>query len=150
MNPATNKIYVANVVGNSVAVIDGLRNSISSVPVGINPGQVVVNALTNKVYVANSSSSSVTVIDGATKSTQTVSVQGNPEELLVDPLSNIIYVTYAGIPALTKLDGANNTIFTLPLGPSNESYTQILLAMNVGTDAYGNQYVSPDATFVEP
>ena len=109
-----------------------------------------MNALTNKVYVANSSSSSVTVIDGATKSTQTVSVQGNPEELLVDPLSNIIYVTYAGIPALTKLDGANNTIFTLPLGPSNESYTQILLAMNVGTDAYGNQYVSPDATFVEP
>ena len=72
LNPATNKIYVANYGSASVTVIDGATNSTTPVIVGTDPTAVAVNPVTNKIYVANYGSANVTVIDGATNSTTTV------------------------------------------------------------------------------
>ena len=67
VNPATNRIYVNNVNGASVTVIDGASNTvITNVPVGAGPEDMRLDSATNRVYVANRNSSSVTVIDGAT------------------------------------------------------------------------------------
>src|SRR3989440_3891947 len=65
-NPVTNKIYVANVFGSNVTVIDGANNTTATVPLpaGSSPQAVAVNPVTNKIYVANTSSNTVTVIDG--------------------------------------------------------------------------------------
>ena len=56
VNPVTNRIYVANDLGNSVTVIDGATippAAVATVPVGLFPSAIAVNPVTNKVYVAN-------------------------------------------------------------------------------------------------
>src|SRR2546422_894162 len=65
LNPVTNKIYVANVISNTVTVINGADNTTTTVSVGNGPQSIAVNPVTNKIYVANGVSANVTVIDGA-------------------------------------------------------------------------------------
>src|SRR5712664_1548973 len=73
VNPVTNQVYVVNVGGSSVTVIDGATNNTTTVAAGTGPVSLAVNPVTNKVYVANfSGAGDVTVIDGATNTTTTV------------------------------------------------------------------------------
>src|ERR1700685_4597485 len=51
VNPVTNKIYAVGSGG--LMVIDGATNATTTVPVGVNPGNIAVNPTTNKVYVLN-------------------------------------------------------------------------------------------------
>jgi YVTN family beta-propeller protein len=62
VNPATNKIYVANEESNSVTVIDGVTNGMTTVPTGGGPYALAVNPRTNKIYVANIYTANVTVL----------------------------------------------------------------------------------------
>src|SRR5580704_8735427 len=66
VNPATNKVYVANYDSGTLTVIDGATNVPVAVTVGGKPIAVAVNPVSNKVYVANYDSGTLTVIDGAT------------------------------------------------------------------------------------
>src|SRR5713226_1527238 len=79
VNPVTNKIYITNLVGNTVTVIDGASNAATTVTVSSSPDAVAVNPVTNKIYVANFGSSNVTVIDGANNNaSKQVTVGTNP------------------------------------------------------------------------
>ena len=132
VNPATNKIYVAN--GNygktTVTVIDGATNSTATVTdPNANGNQfilaanaVAVNPVTNRIYVANNGSpGNVTVIDGETNSTTTVSDPNgiSPNAVAVNDATNKIYVANGGAyPAanhgtVTVIDGATNSTTTL-------------------------------------
>ena len=51
VNPVTNKIYVTNLHGSSVTVIDGATNSTTTVATGTFPTCLAVNPVTNKIYV---------------------------------------------------------------------------------------------------
>src|SRR5690242_8624064 len=51
VNPATNKIYVANSGSASVTVIDGTTMAGTPVAVGTNPTALAANPATNKVYI---------------------------------------------------------------------------------------------------
>jgi YVTN family beta-propeller protein len=62
VNSVTNKIYVANMGGDTVSKIDGPTRAVTSLPVGDEPDALAVNATTDKVYVANYNDSTVTVI----------------------------------------------------------------------------------------
>jgi len=64
VNPATNKVYVANsVVPGTVSVINGQRNTVTAtIPVGAAPFGVAVNPKTGTVYVTNSGDGTVSVI----------------------------------------------------------------------------------------
>jgi YVTN family beta-propeller protein len=76
VNEATNTIYVANTVANTVSVINGAtcnatvhtgcgqRAAVASV--GLSPRRVAVDELTNTIYVTNAGSNSVTMLDGRT------------------------------------------------------------------------------------
>src|SRR6185437_1595028 len=71
VNPITNRIYVADGGyyssgnGNTVSVIDGQTNTVSSkVQVGQFPFGIGINTVTNKIYVGNAVSATVSVIDG--------------------------------------------------------------------------------------
>jgi YVTN family beta-propeller protein len=78
VNSTTNKIYVVNCGqgpgdttpnwDGTMTVIDGTDNSTTTVPVGLHPDAVAVNAATGQVYVANEGDNTVTVIDGAAAS----------------------------------------------------------------------------------
>jgi YVTN family beta-propeller protein len=116
VNPVTNKIYVANITGNSVTVIDGATNTTATVATGIYPIRLAVNPVTNKIYVANYNDSSVTVIDGATNTTATVAAGSNPIRVAVNPVTNKIYIANYSSSSVTVIDGATNAATTVATG----------------------------------
>ncbi len=104
VNPATNKVYVANGGSNDVTVIDGATNATTTVTAGTGPQAVAVNPATNKVYVANYASNNVTVIDGATNATTTVAAGTHPRAVAVNPATNQIYVANFVSSNVTVID----------------------------------------------
>ena len=122
VNPATNKIYVANDGSNDVTVIDGASGLTTAVAVGTSPRSIEVNTVTNKIYVANSGSSNVTVIDGNTNSTSTVFAGIGPIAVGVNAVTNKIYVANtAGNVAV--INGATNAVAFVPAGTSPRAIT---------------------------
>ncbi len=125
VNRRTNLIYVANTgggSGNTVSVIEGLTNTVSTtLVVGLEPFGVAVNPLTSRIYVSNHVSDSVSVIDGDPLSPNfhtviaTIPVGNEPEEFAINPLTNRIYVSNwnAGAAStVSVIDGASNTVLT--------------------------------------
>ncbi len=130
VNSITNKIYVANLYGNTVTVIDGAtNNTIATVDVGEFPNEVAVNPVTNEIYVTNLcgtdhscySSGTVTVINGSTNNPTTINVGYYPYGLAVNSTTNKVYVadrtcwvapcTYSG--SVTVINGGTNSTQTV-------------------------------------
>ncbi|WP_409344285.1 Ig-like domain repeat protein [Paenibacillus sp. MBLB4367] len=114
VNPATNRIYVANSGTATVTVISGEDNATVQVPVGFNPQAVAVNPITDNIYVANRDSNTVTVIDGRTNSPAAISLKvgtisaTGPQALAVNPVTNKIYVADFLSNMVTVIDGETN------------------------------------------
>jgi DNA-binding beta-propeller fold protein YncE len=145
VNPATNRIYVAN-SDWGVTVIDGNTDATVTVvdPNASNSADVAVNVSTNKIYVANMGQyhvgmrGNVTVIDGATNATTTVTDPGavTPSAIAVNPKTNRIYVANQILAFnepnrgnVTVIDGATNatTTVTAPdaIGPQAIAVNQV-------------------------
>ena len=117
VNPSTNRIYVANAIGNKVIVIDGATNFIVA-QVSVNtPHGIGVNPATNRIYVSDSANS-VSVIDGASNAVvMTIPVGSGPFGVGVNPATNRIYVANNGSNNVSVVDGATNTVVaTVPVG----------------------------------
>jgi YVTN family beta-propeller protein len=136
VNPATNKVYVANQLSRRVTVIDGATLNTTPVAVDTGPSAVAVNPVTNKIYVASWYSNSVTVIDGATNNTTPVPVGSAPAAVAVNQATNKIYVANSGSNNVTVIDGATNGTATVAAG----SYPQLVAVNPVTNKVYvGNQ-----------
>jgi YVTN family beta-propeller protein len=150
VNPATNKVYVGNVVGGSVTVFDSASNVNKTVEVGSNPYALAVNPVTNKIYVANSPAyptpGSVSVIDGASDTvTATVATGTNPDALAVNPVTNMIYVANSSAGSVTIIDGATNQATNLAVGSAPQA-----VAVNPVTNAvYVANYDSNTVTVID-
>ena len=113
INPATNRIYVANSCGNNpacpapfaqgtVTVIDGAtNNTLAVINVGYFPYGVAVNSSTNKIYVVNAcgndatcnSDGTVSVIDGASNTVlASPTIGSDPNVPVINATTNRIYV----------------------------------------------------------
>ena len=158
VNALTNKIYVANLHGNSVTVIDGASNNTTTVRVGAYPLALAVNSTTNKIYVANTcgnddtcgSLGTVTVIDGATNNTTTIMAGSHPQDIAVNPVTNKIYalnqcghdIRCLGFTTatVTVIDGATNNTSTI-----NAGVLPYFLAVNTVTNQiYVSNYCGND------
>jgi YVTN family beta-propeller protein len=108
VNPNTNRIYVANLGGETVSVIDGATNLvIATIPVGVKPVGVGVNPVTDRVYVSNLASGTVSVIDGTTNTVVNTIPVFDPGTVGIDQGRNRIYV--AGFDTFV-IDGSTDTI----------------------------------------
>ena len=118
VNPATNKIYVANNASGNVTVFDGATFTATTVadPTASGPIALAVNPVTNKIYVANYGSATVTVINGFMNTFTTVNVGTNPRAIALDPLTNQVYVANNGSATVTVIDGATNNTTTVTVG----------------------------------
>jgi YVTN family beta-propeller protein len=111
-------IYVANSASNSMSVIDGSNNSVTSVLTGTFPYGVAVDSATNRVYVTNNSDDSVSVFTGAGVPVGLIvdpSLEG-PLGVAVNPVTNTIYVANGGCPCGTTvsvINGLTNTVVTV-------------------------------------
>src|SRR5215472_3239942 len=124
VNPATNRIYVAN-AGDGIhpsngSVIDGNPNLVTAeVTVGPYPCAIAANSVTNKIYVSDGTDS-MTVIDGATNSTKSISVSGGSSVCVVavDTAINRIYCLNGGTATFSVIDGATNNVSMVPVAVS--------------------------------
>ncbi|MHB8329654.1 MAG: YncE family protein, partial [Acidimicrobiales bacterium] len=126
IDPGTHTVYVANLGGNTVSVIDGSTNSVTAaVDVGPYPAGVAVDPSTDTVYVTMLFSNTMSVIDGSTNAvTATVSVGGNPNGVAVDPSTDTVYVANSANNTVSVIDGSTNAVTaTVDVGTAPEGVT---------------------------
>jgi DNA-binding beta-propeller fold protein YncE len=146
VNTATNMVYAANYLSNTVSVFNATKESLVGTidlgPQSINPSELAVNPTTNKVYVTTGRNS-VVVIDGLTdRVTRTLQVGTSPGTnstyaLAVDPTKNQVYVATTPSPLLTIIDGGTDTI----VGTLRINYSPYKLAVDpVNSRLYVTDY----------
>ncbi|HVA22795.1 MAG TPA: YncE family protein [Chloroflexota bacterium] len=111
VNQNTGRVYVAVPGNNSVAVIDGLSNSLVDTVNGIvEPVGMAVNLMTNRVYVASLDHKVVTVIDGASDHILTGIDIGvtSVGSVAVNPDTNRVYAGTNG--AVVVIDGNTDAL----------------------------------------
>ena len=116
----TNRIYVSNQLDDTVAVIDGVTNTVAAtVKVGHYPNGIAVNSKTNTIYVANLKSGSLSVIHGNTLKTSTVWLGPDPAKVAVNPSTDRVYVTLEDEDgSLAVVDGKQRKLIaSIPLPP---------------------------------
>ena len=123
VNPVTNFIYLANVVNQTVPVVDASTNSlITTIPgLGPTPRELAVNPATNMIYVGNEGNgtgTTLSVINGATNTVvQNITVGTGPEGVAVNPITNRIYTANDGDNTVSVINGSTNTVIaTVPVG----------------------------------
>ncbi len=119
VNSTTNLVYVSNLTGNSVSVIDGNSNSVTAtIPLSGSPRGIDVNPTTNTIYVAVSGS--VVAINGNDNSVSATLAGLSAYEVAVDAARNLIYAPgYNPVAGsfVSVIDGATNTVTSsIPVG----------------------------------
>jgi len=110
VNPATNKIYVANYFSNNIGVIDGDANLVTAtIDVGTH-AEMAVDSTANRVYAINSVSGSISVINGLTDSVVgQLNVRHAASHLALNPTLNRLYVTHTFGGNISVFDVQNMT-----------------------------------------
>jgi YVTN family beta-propeller protein len=124
VNPVTNKIYVEDIIGSHVTLIDGgTGKAVASIPTGGDPSGIAVNPVTNKIYATDDYGDDITVIDGATNATvKLASVCAAPQRVVVNSITNKIYAVCSNASTsmlksgLAVIDGAMNAVTVLDVG----------------------------------
>jgi YVTN family beta-propeller protein len=146
VNPATNRIYVANELTNDVTVIDGATHATATVAVGARPQHIAVNPVTNRIYVSNGGSSSQSVIDGATLAVTHLITGGNGP-FVINTVTNKIYMLRLGpTDEVTIIDGATHDYYSIAL----DSWTPVSHAVNPNTNRlFVANYTTGDVRVVD-
>jgi YVTN family beta-propeller protein len=110
----TNKVYVTDLFGRTVSVIDGLTNTLlSTISIGYQPTGIAVDEATDKIYVTVAGDSLVAVIDGASDTvTSTIAVGPAPSAVAVDETTNTIYVVNQQGDSLSEISGVSGTVIS--------------------------------------
>jgi DNA-binding beta-propeller fold protein YncE len=114
VNPRTNTIYVANLKGGSLSIIDGTTLQTSTLRLGPDPAKVAINTSTNRVYVTlEDEDGSLVVVDGKKrKLIASIPLPPYPLGVAVESKTNRIYVAdfLCGCGLVSVIDGATDEI----------------------------------------
>lgn len=112
-------LYVTNVSGNSVSVIDTAKNEVTTtIPVGRSPRGIAISPDGATAYVTAATDDEVTVVDTTTNAaTTTVPVGKSPQGIAVAPDGAKVYVVNGLGDSVTVLDTATKQVVTtIPVG----------------------------------
>jgi len=115
----TNYAYISNYFDGTVSVVNTITNTVAAtIPVGVQPLAVTVNADGSRVYVANTSDHTISVINALTN--QVVATIGGvyPEGLIVSPDGSKLFVANLG-GTISVISTATNTIIAVITTSSN-------------------------------
>ena len=131
INSVTNRIYVANDLGNNVTILNGANNTTVTLPVGSRPQFIAANPWTNRIYVSNVGGSSISVIDGATTSVMATLASGGSGAAAINPVTNKAYIARFGLgDEVVIVNGATNNHFAM----GYDSYEPVSVAVNPVTN----------------
>jgi YVTN family beta-propeller protein len=112
-------LYVANDLGNSLAILDAATGAIkSTTAVGQNPYTVVLSKDGKTAYVSNWGGDTVSLVDassGAAKGQITVGT--HPSALAINPVSGDLYVANTDADSISVVDTAGTVTRTIDLTP---------------------------------
>jgi hyaluronoglucosaminidase len=121
------RALTANFSGASVSSVNLDSGTSTEIPVGNNPGEIVVSSDGRTAYAANQGSDTVSVIDvAAAKVTSTVTVGDVPAGLALTPDGRILWVADYSDDAVQPIDLATGTAgakITVGDGPENMAIT---------------------------
>ena len=113
-SPNFGKVYVANCIADTVAVISTELSITLTIPVGLRPVAIQFNSFTGKLYTASIAENTATVIDTATENViTTVAVGKAPRSIAVQPETGVVFVVNSGDDTLTILNAEDQPIQTL-------------------------------------
>ena len=137
-------VYVANLAGGSVSVINGVTNTVvATIPVGTDPGGLAYDSTNGNVYVANSGTDNVSVISGATNSVvATIPVGSGPVGPAYDSGNSDVYIENFDSNNVSVISGGTNTVSaTIPVpdypngaaydGPNRDVYVTTISGVSV-------------------
>ena len=112
VNYNTNTVYLANFSSNSLSVINGSTNTVTTNITGFNgPFGVAVNSNTNMIYVTNSATGTTSVVNGLSNTiVATITVGTLPEYIALNPVTNYIYVSNVTSATVSCINGYSNTV----------------------------------------
>jgi len=107
-------VYVTNLDGDSVSVIDTSTDTVSTTITSIaGANQIVMNPVIAEAYVLQTDSSDygIAVIDTSAHSViTTISLTGDPDDLAVDATGSLLYVVDNGASVIRVIDTSTRTI----------------------------------------
>lgn len=132
---AVPQVYVSNLDGASVSVIDPVTNAVrTTVGVGVNPGDLVVVPGRPKVYVPNQSSASVNVIStvnyAVTAVSDPLSTFNGPFSAASTPAGDEVWVLNAWNSSISIIDTSTDTVVAAISDPSCIAYSYGRLVAN--------------------
>lgn len=122
-NPVNENLYVANLVGDDVSVIDTTTETVSaSMPAGQDPLGVGINLSNGDIFVANSGDNTVSVYDSTnTPVTTILGVGTRPVSIIYHPVNNEMYAVATDSNNVIPID-PNLYTTSLPIGVGNKPY----------------------------
>ncbi|ELP69027.1 beta-N-acetylglucosaminidase domain-containing protein [Streptomyces turgidiscabies] len=117
------RALTANFSGASVSSVDLASGTSTEIPVGANPGEIVVSSDGRTAYAANQGSDTVSVIDvAAAKVTSTVAVGDVPAGLALTPDGRTLWVADYSDDAVQPIDTATGKAGSkIPVGDGPEN-----------------------------
>jgi YVTN family beta-propeller protein len=111
-NPANNHVYACNYNKDSVTVIDGASNEVTStMRVASYPTTLCLNPTAGKVYCISGESDTLSVIDATCDSVRKrIRVRGVPIRMACNTLMNKLYVVCTDDNMVRVYDGAGDTL----------------------------------------
>jgi YVTN family beta-propeller protein len=113
-SPNFGKVYVANVIGDTVKVINQQLEVTTTILVGKRPIGITFNSFNSNVYVANIGDDTVSVIDTITETILTTIIVGKaPKSITIRPDNGQVYVINSGANSISSIDVNNQVIDTI-------------------------------------
>jgi len=111
-NPVNENLYVANLAGDDVTVIDTTTETVNAtLPVGQDPFGVGINLSNGDIFVANSGDNSVSVFDSTHAPVTTIAGVGTkPVSIIYHPVNNEMYAVATGSNNVIPIDTGLYTI----------------------------------------
>ncbi len=128
-DPANGYLYVTNVFGDNLTVINAIDNRVvvPSIGVGNGPTAVAYDPANGFLYVSNWGSDNVTVVNAATDRVviPSIGVGRGPDDVAYDPANGYLYVANEGSDSVTAINGATDAVVvpSLEVGIEPDSVT---------------------------
>ncbi|MDX1387600.1 MAG: YncE family protein [Acidobacteriota bacterium] len=147
VNPAANRIYVADLAGDVLHVVDGATQSpVAEVPILGRPFGVAVNPFTGRIYASSIDDSAIYVIDAAThRVIATIPVPHSPLDLVIDYGSDRLYAAHPAASAVSEIDLFTNSVTEIRTEPQPQG-----LGLDTGSSKVWVGHESACVSIVEP
>ena len=116
VNPASNKVYVANAGSDTLSVIDGRTNVVTNIATSDRPTITLVNPRTNTVFLVTADG--LDIVDGATNRLVRTVPKLTGRLAAIDVVANRVYVTARKGDAVYVFDPRTDQVARVPIGVS--------------------------------